>query len=37
MLAGTITAFIAFYAFESAGSEISETAIWMFAHALMAA
>lgn len=36
VLAGAITAFIAFCAFEIAGAEISETATWMFALALMA-
>jgi hypothetical protein len=37
LLAGAITAFIAFCAFELAGAEIAETATWMFALALMAA
>lgn len=36
-LAGAITAFIAFCAFELAGFAIAETAVWMFALALMAA
>ena len=37
LLAGAITALIAFCAFQSAGSSIVETATWMFALALMAA
>lgn len=37
VLAGAITAFIAFCAFQLAGFNIVETAAWMFALALMAA
>ncbi|UVI37217.1 hypothetical protein [Brevibacterium spongiae] len=36
LLAGAITAFIAFCAFQLAGFTIAETATWMFALALMA-
>ncbi|MGC2940535.1 MULTISPECIES: hypothetical protein [unclassified Brevibacterium] len=37
LLAGAITAFIAFCAFQIFGFTIAETATWMFALALMAA
>src|SRR5699024_3851754 len=37
LLAGAITAYIAFCAFQSAGFSIVETATWAFALALMAA
>jgi VIT1/CCC1 family predicted Fe2+/Mn2+ transporter len=37
VLAGAITAFIAFCAFELTGHPIAETATWMFALTLMAA